>query len=112
MNQRDDTNTIRLIYILYILDAAVPFAALIGLIFAYMHREGATPAARSHYDYQIQTFWLTIAWLVVGLVLLLIFVGWIVLVLLYFWFLFRAATGLRNALRDPMLPAPNAQHPL
>ena len=43
--------------------------AIVGLIIAYASRGGAGPVATSHYTYQIRTFWLSIWWFVVGLLL-------------------------------------------
>ena len=48
----------------FLLLAAVPTfgsSALIGLIVAYARRDGAGPLLRSHHQFQIRIFWISVA---------------------------------------------------
>jgi uncharacterized membrane protein len=54
--------------------------ALIGVIVALAGRDGASPLARSHLDYQIR-IWFTAFWWTVGLAILAV-IGWITAVIL------------------------------
>lgn len=70
-----------LVYGLYLL--SIPsFAvfALVGVIVALASRDGSSPLARSHLDYQIR-IWFTAFWWTIGLALLAL-VGWLTLVIL------------------------------
>ena len=60
-----------IVYALYLVGFA-HLTAVVGLLVAYACRGGAGPVASSHYTYQIRTFWLTIWWLVVGVVLCIV----------------------------------------
>lgn len=70
-----------LVYVLYLL--SIPSAAvfaLIGVILALAARDGASPFARSHLDYQIR-IWFQAFWWTIGFALLAI-IGWLTLVIL------------------------------
>jgi uncharacterized membrane protein len=45
---------------------------LIGLVIAYVARGSAGPMTSSHYTFQIRTFWLSIWWFVVGVILCIV----------------------------------------
>ncbi|WP_370337791.1 DUF4870 family protein [Parvularcula marina] len=91
------TGTPTLVYALYFiaLFTGVPF--FIGVIIAYLARDGADATSRSHYDHQIAIFWRVflmglIIWIFMGVsavltVILIGFVGLLIggLALLYLW---------------------------
>ncbi|MGC8000290.1 hypothetical protein, partial [Salmonella enterica] len=57
-------------YALYLLGFATGgLTAIVGLIIAYAQREPAGAMARTHYTFLIRTFWMTIAWCLIGAVL-------------------------------------------
>lgn len=47
----------------------------------------------SHFRWQIRTFWITLAWSIVGIVTLFVFIGLFVLGVAAMWFLYRAIKG-------------------
>lgn len=82
-----------LVYILYLL--SIPSAAifaLLGVIVALASREGASPLARSHLDYQIR-IWFTSFWWTIGLFVLVGIGTILTLVLIGFPILWIAACG-------------------
>jgi uncharacterized membrane protein len=83
-----------LVYILYLIGFAAPFAALAGLIVAYVKRDEADPVAAAHLDFQIRTFWLGLFLVVVGALLTLVLIGWLVLGLWTIWTLARVISGM------------------
>ena len=110
------------IYILYLVGLFNGLTILIGLVMAYVLREGASDRALSHYDFQIRTVWVGIAWAVIGCLLCivgvplsfvlvglpLLFVGWGILALLGLWFIVRCVIGLALIARDQPYPRPRA----
>jgi uncharacterized membrane protein len=88
--------------------------ALIGVIVALAGRDGASPLARSHLDYQVR-IWFTAFWWTVALAILAI-IGWITAVILigfvliwiagigalilYLWFTVVSLLGLLALLDD------------
>lgn len=92
-------NLPQLVYLLYLLGFVVGPAALVGVVLAYVQRAEADPLARSHYDYQISTFWRGLAMIVVGVVTFMVGVGWLVLVGWAVWTIVRCIKGLNNLSR-------------
>lgn len=84
-----------LVYFLYLVAFVNGITALIGVVFAYISRDKAPAWLRSHYEFQIQTFW---RGLIIGLVaFLLLFVlgiGVLVYLFLAIWWIVRCAKGL------------------
>lgn len=129
MSERLDTGTVNLTedktlpmvaYVLYLLTFATFFTVFIGLIIAYANRATAGPKMESHYTFMIRTFWLTIAWAIIGGLLVLfggifslILVGVPFLLLGFFicgavgiWFGVRCILGLVHLSRGEAYPRP------
>ena len=91
---QDNFDAVKLVYILYFIGFFTGIGALAGLIVAYLNKEKATPAQLSHYIFQIRTFWIGLAYVVVGSLLSLVIVGWFVLLWFVIWALVRSIKGL------------------
>jgi uncharacterized membrane protein len=111
-----------IVYGLYLLGLINGLTIVVGLVVAYANRDGAGPRVRSHYVFQIRTFWTAIAWWIIGgaLILLglplsLVFVG-IPMIMLgglifgvgHVWFGVRCLAGLVYLARDEAYPRPRA----
>jgi uncharacterized membrane protein len=68
---REDRIMPAVVYGLYLVGVG-HFTVLIGLLIAYACRGSAGPVAASHYTYQVRTFWLSIWWFVVGVILCIV----------------------------------------
>ena len=68
----EDRTLPAVVYGLYFLGLAYGVTTLIGLVLAYASRGAAGPRMRTHYDFQIRTFWMAIAWALAGGLLMLI----------------------------------------
>ena len=88
-----DRQSAILIYILYLVGFATGVSALAGVVLAHV-KETTNPVWQSHFDFQIRTFWLGLAMLVVGGVLSLVLVGWIVIAWWALWTLIRVVKGI------------------
>jgi uncharacterized membrane protein len=109
-------------YALYLVGLTHGLTILIGLIIAYVQRGTAGPVMRSHYTFQIRTFWLSIGWFLVGAaiafwggVFSVILVGlpflWLGLSicgLVWVWFLVRSILGVIYLARNEAYPRPYA----
>lgn len=107
-------------YGLYLLAFATGVTAIIGLIIAYAQRDGAGPRMRTHYTFLIRTFWIGIAWCVIGALLFvvgvplsfvliglpLVFVGWTIFALLGVWYAIRCVVGVIYLSRGEAYPRP------
>ncbi|MGE4219738.1 MAG: DUF4870 family protein [Alphaproteobacteria bacterium] len=91
---RSTADTARVVYILYLVGLAVGLTAVVGVVLAYMNRSDAAAWVRSHYDFQIKTFWLSIVWFIVGTLLTFVLIGWAVFLVWYIWVIARCVSGL------------------
>lgn len=109
-----------IVYGLYLLGLVNGLTILIGLIIAYAARDNAGPAMRSHYTFQIYTFWIGLiasvavaAVALVGAVLSMILIGIPILLLagllgcaIGLWFAIRCIVGLVKVSRGDAYPRP------
>ncbi len=98
MDTTSDTTTAKLIYILYLLGLIPAFGfitSIIGVVLAYVNREGSETWLQSHYSYQISTFWLSLIFSAIGWILSTILVGYLILLLWLFWLIIRCSKGLK-----------------
>ena len=92
---------IKIIWILYLVNFVIPFAAVVGVVLAYVWRsEDAAHPMANHYAKQIQVFWYSLIAGVAGLVLLIILIGWLILVAAAVYFAVMSIMGLVKALDD------------
>jgi uncharacterized membrane protein len=93
---------------------------IIGVIIAHVGRDSAGPLARSHYDFLIRTFWMSIVGFVVtgialgiGVLLSIILIGIPIVIvagaamtLVCVWFVIRSVAGLIYAIQNQPHPRP------
>src|SRR5579871_3757371 len=82
------------VYILYLVAYAVGITSIIGVIIAHIQVGEADPLLASHYRFQIRTFWVGVLYLVVGVILAFVLVGFLVLLWWFIWSLVRNIKGL------------------
>jgi len=96
--------------------------AVVGLIVAYVNRDAAGPINESHYTFAIRTFWLSIAWFLIGGVLILfgiplslvlvgipvLLLGGAIIALVGAWFAIRCVLGIYYLVRGEAYPRPRS----
>jgi uncharacterized membrane protein len=96
-------NSPQLVYLLYLGGFILAILPLIGVVLAFVNRDSAAPMERTHYDYQISTFWRGLVIGVVGVVLIFVLVGWLVLLFAAVWMIVRCVKGLNKfSQKEPM----------
>ncbi len=111
-----------IVYTLYLLGLTVVAGplVLVGLVVAYANRDGAGPRMRSHYVFQIRTFWTAIGWWIIGGALIafgvplslflvgvpMVMLGFTIFGVGHFWFGIRCVLGAVYLLRDEAYPRP------
>jgi uncharacterized membrane protein len=109
-------------YGLYLLGMVNGLTILIGLILAYAKRSSAGERMRTHYTFLIRTFWIGIAWFVIGGLLILfglpltillvgvpiVAVGWLICSAVGLWFIVRIILGVIYLARGEPYPRPYA----
>jgi uncharacterized membrane protein len=116
----DETTLPIIIYVLYILGFFGLVTILIGVVMAYVLKDGAGQRALSHYIFQIRTFWIGVCFsivpiliAVIGLPLTLILIGFKLLALsgallglIGVWAAIRSVVGLIYIGRGEPHPRP------
>ena len=71
------------VYILYFTSYVIGITALVGVVIAHVQIGSTTdPMLRSHYQWQIRTFWIGILYFVIGVALCIVLIGILRLVVL------------------------------
>jgi uncharacterized membrane protein len=82
-----------IVYVLYGIGYFTLCTALIGVIIAHLKVDDGDPVLRSHYQFQIRTFWIGFLYITVGFVLSLVLIGIPILVWWFVWSLIRIVKG-------------------
>ncbi|MDE2166587.1 MAG: hypothetical protein KGJ66_09665 [Alphaproteobacteria bacterium] len=91
--------TATIIYVLYLIGLVIAVTHLIGVIVAYVYRNDGPDWVRTHYRFQIRTFWIGLLYAVIGFVMLHLLIGGLILFLTLIWFIVRCVKGLRRLSR-------------
>jgi uncharacterized membrane protein len=89
-----DTGLAFIVYLLYFAGYLTGITKIIGVIIAHIQSGSADPVARSHFQFQIRTFWIGLLYLIVGAVLLFVIVGAFVLLWWLVWSIVRNIKGI------------------
>jgi uncharacterized membrane protein len=89
-----DTGLALIVYILYLAGFLTVITAIIGVIIAYIQSDTEDPIARSHFQFQIRTFWILLLYVVVGLVLTFVGIGVLILLWALVWSIVRNIKGI------------------
>ena len=107
----DERQMAFIIYILY-LAHFVPVigwvATIVGLVLAYVERDNGPDWLKSHYTFQIRTFWIGLLYAVASCVLFVVLIGIPLLLATWIWFIVRCALGLSRLLRNEAYPTPES----
>jgi uncharacterized membrane protein len=90
--------TAKIIYILYLISLA-PFVgfipAIVGVIMAYLNQKDADEMLKTHYRFQIRTFWIGLLYLFIAGLLLFVLIGYLVWLFYVIWLIVRCVKGLQ-----------------
>ena len=82
-----------LMYACYAVSLFTGLPMFVGVIIAYVSRGGSEPLYKGHLHYGITTFWWSLLFLVIGLVLMLVLVGYVFLAIAWIYMLWRTVRG-------------------
>ena len=82
------------VYVLYGVGYFTGISALIGVIIAHVKVDDTDPVLRSHYQFQIRTFWIGLLYLAIGFPLCMVLIGFPLLVWWLVWSLIRIIKGI------------------
>jgi uncharacterized membrane protein len=94
----------KIIYILYLISIIIGITAIVGLIMAYVNRDDAPQWLKSHYQFQIRTFWIGALYLLLGVMFSQFFFGLFIILFWVFWLIVRCAKGIKYLDRSEAYP--------
>jgi uncharacterized membrane protein len=92
-------------YVLHLVGAVAGVTSLIGLIVNYVKRSSYDGFFDTHHAWMIRSFWWALLWSVVGIVTLVLLVGWAILFIVWVWYIYRHVRGLIALLDGRPMPA-------
>jgi len=95
VDQTGSTETAKIIYILYLIGIAVGITAIVGVVMAYVNKDTAPEWLKSHYHFQIRTFWISLLYGIVSAILCLILIGFVLMFVVLIWWIVRCVKGLK-----------------
>lgn len=98
--------TATIIYVLYLAGLVIGITPIIGLAMAYVYRDDSPYWLRTHYHYQIRTFWIGLLYVFIGAITVYLFIGWLILLFWLIWYLVRCVRGLKLAGEGEPVPNP------
>lgn len=101
---QSDTSA-KIVYVLYLASLVVGLTSLVGVVMAYLNVGEAAEPLKTHYRFQIRTFWIGLVYGAIGLLLLVVGVGALVFVFVAVWLIVRCVKGLKFL--DRREPYPN-----
>ncbi|UTA49060.1 hypothetical protein L1F30_05795 [Simiduia sp. 21SJ11W-1] len=89
-------DSVKLVYVLYLASILLGVTSIIGLIMAYVNKDGDTGIANNHYRFQIRTFWMSLLYFTVSFVTIpLLGLGVLLMFVSLVWFIIRCVKGLK-----------------
>jgi len=81
------------VYLLYFVGYFTGISALMGLIIASVKLDDSEPVLRSHYQFQVRTFWIGLLYLAISIPLCMVLIGFLLLGWWFIWSLIRIIKG-------------------
>jgi uncharacterized membrane protein len=98
--------TAKIIYILYLVAIVLGITGIVGVVMAYIYKGDAPDWLKSHYQFQIRTFWIGALYMVIGVILTFVFIGFFILLFLVVWLIIRCVKGMKSLDQKEAHPDP------
>ena len=100
----DAGNMANIVYILYLVAIIIGLTGIVGVVIAYINRGDAPDWVRSHYTFQIRTFWITLLGTFISALLMVVFIGWVTWLALMVWLIVRCVKGMKWLSEETAVP--------
>lgn len=104
--QSDSEGSARIIYVLYLVGLVLGITGIVGVIMAYVNKGDAPDWLKSHYQFQIRTFWIGALYMLIGFILSFVLVGYLVFLFWLVWLIVRCVKGLKSLDKKEAYPDP------
>ena len=102
----DQRQTALIIYILMLVPIVIPITHVVGLVMAYVSRDTAPDWLKTHYSFQIRTFWIGMLYMLGAVISCVVLVGFLLVPAVIVWYIVRCALGLSRLMREEAYPTP------
>lgn len=85
----------KIVYILYMVGIMFGITGVVGVIMAYINKDDAPDWLKTHYQFQIRTFWIGALFMFIGAILSVVVIGWFVLLFWVVWLIVRSVKGIK-----------------
>ncbi|MGH1461129.1 MAG: DUF4870 family protein [Neptuniibacter sp.] len=99
------SGTAKIVYILYLVGVIFGITGIIGVVMSYINRNDAPDWLKTHYQFQIRTFWIGALYMLVGTILTFVLIGYLVFLFWVVWLIIRCVKGMKAL--DKNQPHPN-----
>ncbi len=100
------SDSVKLVYLLNFAGFVVGITTLIAVVIAYLKRGEADSVAATHFTYQIRTFWISILYIVVCMLLMMVAIGFILMLGWLIWAIVRNVKGFMLIAEGKPIPEP------
>ena len=98
--------TAKVVYILYLVGIIFCLTGIIGVVMAYINKREAPDWLQTHYQFQIRTFWIELLYVLIGMILSIILIGYLVLLFWVVWLVIRCVKGMKSLDQKEAHPDP------
>lgn len=98
--------TAKVVYILYLVGIIFGLTGIIGVVMAYINKREAPDWLQTHYQFQIRTFWIGLLYVLIGMILSIILIGYLVLLFWVVWLVIRCVKGMKTLDQKEAHPDP------
>ena len=85
----------KLVYALYLVGLVFGVTGIVGVVIAYLHKDEVPEWLQDHFRFQIRTFWIGGLYLILGLMLMVVLVGYLVILFWTVWLIIRCVKGMK-----------------
>lgn len=96
----------KIVYILYMVGLVVGITAIIGVVMAYINKDDSPEWLKSHYQFQIRTFWIGALYLILSVILMIVVIGFFAFLFWVIWLIVRCIKGFKTLDRKQAHPDP------
>jgi uncharacterized membrane protein len=104
----DERQMAMIVYIAYLAAFAFPPLGIAGVVLAYVNRETPPDWLKSHYTFQIHTFWIGLLFCFVSFVLCFVLIGFVLIFATMAWYVIRCALGINRLMLREAYPNPTS----
>ena len=104
----DERQMAMIVYVGYLAAFMLPVLGLVGVVLAYVNRDTAPDWLKSHYTFQIRTFWIGLLFWIVSIACCVVLIGVLMIFATIAWYVIRCALGINRLMSREAYPNPEA----